>query len=100
MRQRALLGANTQPEMSKVGNLFIVGLYLQYCMEFDDKVSYLCEILGKIYNERNDAKIIMGGDFNVKSQDNEGKDLESLEDILEEYNISIKSDRKRKRIPT
>ena len=35
----------------------------------------------------------MGGDFNIKSSENDGTDLEALEEILEEYNVTLQSDK-------
>ena len=78
----------------KMEDVFIVGVYLQFGLELDDKISIICGILDKIYEICHNPKIVLGGDFNIKSSENDGADIEALEEVLEEYNVMLQSDKK------
>lgn len=81
----------------KISNMYFVAMYLKFCLDLDEKVGVICDVLDKIYEDCSDTLILLGGDLNIKSSVNQGAELEALEEILEEYNLSIKSDTK---IPT
>ena len=76
----------------KLKNVYIIGVYLQHKLELDQKMSIICGILDKVYEEDPNPKILFSGDFNVKLEENNGADFRVLSDILENYSMSVISD--------
>ena len=76
---------------------FICGLYIRESFEYDEKVKVLCDILESIYKACSEPQILLAGDLNVNPSKNDNGELELMEEIMLEYNISIKSNRN---IPT
>ena len=78
----------------QIKEFFFIGIYLKDTMELDGKTKIICDILNKIYDKSNEPKILLAGDFNIKpSENNSNGELEALEELLVDFNVTIKSDR-------
>ena len=77
----------------RIEDVFLIGVYSQHKADLKEKISTICGILEKIFKEETEPKIILAGDLNIKSEENNGADTEALEDILENYNMTIVSDK-------
>ena len=82
----------------QVKDYFFVGCYLNDNLDIEEKSEILSSTLESIYNINEDLepKILISGDWNIRADESDSSrkgELESIEELLLEFNITIKSDK-------